>query len=169
MAFWRKKSEDPWDVDPTRKREPVSFFEQEQAGEEQGVLESVKEQWAQRRQEQQEALTLPQEACPWCGKNMEQGFMTGDRGVYWMRGVPDTKVKWFGAGDENTMRVDVEGLFYTYKTTWYCPDCQKMILDAADLQTRAEEYPASDSQDSFARWDGNLVAPYTSEKREKEE
>ena len=166
MAFWKKKSEDPWDMDPNRKREPVSFLEQEQENEEPGVLEAVREQWVQRRQERQEALTLPPETCPWCGKNMEQGFMTGDRGIYWLRGVPDTKAKWFGAGDENTMRVDVEGLFYTYKTTWHCPDCRKMFFDAADLQTRAEEYSASGSQDSFARWDGNPVAPPSPEEIE---
>ena len=54
MAFWKKRSEDPWDMDPNRKREPVSFFEQEQADEEAGLLESVREQWARRRQEKQE-------------------------------------------------------------------------------------------------------------------
>ena len=48
MPFW-KKSEDPWDMNPGRRKEPVSFYEQEQEDEEQGVLESVREQWTQRR------------------------------------------------------------------------------------------------------------------------
>ena len=29
MAFWKKKSEDPWDMDPNRKREPVMYYERE--------------------------------------------------------------------------------------------------------------------------------------------
>ena len=26
-----------------------------------------------------------------------------------------------------------------YHTAWYCPDCKKMTIDAADLRTQAEE------------------------------
>ena len=29
MAFWKKKSEDPWDIDPNRKREPALFYERD--------------------------------------------------------------------------------------------------------------------------------------------
>ena len=90
---------------------------------------------------------------------MEQGFLTGGKGVFWLRGVPDTRAKWLGAGDENTMRVDAEGLFYTYKTTWHCPDCRKMVFDTADLRTRAEETSVSGLQGGTALWDGNPVAP----------
>lgn len=159
MAFWKKQSEDPWDMDPNRKREPVNLFEPEQEDEGTGLLESVREQWAQRRQEKQKALTLEPETCPWCGKQMEQGFLTGGRGVFWVEGVPDAKAKWFGTGFEGTMQVDSEGLFYTYKTTWHCPDCRKMVFDTADLRTRAEETSVSGLQGGTAHWDGNPVAP----------
>ena len=37
------------------------------------------------------------------------------------------------------MRVDTEGFLTTYHTAWYCPDCKKMTIDAADLQTEAEK------------------------------
>ena len=166
MPFW-KKSEDPWDMNPGRRKEPVSFYEQEQEDEEQGVLESVREQWTQRRQEKQEALTLPPEACPWCGGTMEQGFMDGGRGVVWHRGVPDAKARWLGTGGANTMRVDTEGVFATYKTTWYCSGCRKMVFDASDMETMSAEL--STPEDSFACWDGNPVAPPSPEKQEKEE
>lgn len=31
----------------------------------------------------------------------------------------------------------------TYHTAWYCPDCKKMTIDAADLQTEAERNQAA--------------------------
>ena len=40
---------------------------------------------------------------------------------------------------ENTIRVDTEGIFSTYHTAWYCPDCKRMTIDASDLQTEAEK------------------------------
>ena len=41
------------------------------------------------------------------------------------------------------MRVDTEGFLTTYHTAWYCPDCKKMTIDAADLQTEAERNQAA--------------------------
>ena len=31
----------------------------------------------------------------------------------------------------------------TYHTAWYCPDCKKMTIDAADLQTEVERNQAA--------------------------
>ena len=40
-------------------------------------------------------------------------------------------------------RFDAEGFLTTYHTAWYCPDCKKMTIDAADLQTEAERNQAA--------------------------
>lgn len=169
MAFWKKKSEDPWDMDPNQRKRTAALYEQESPDQGEGQLDAVRERWTQRQWEKREALTLPPEACPWCGRNMEQGFIDGGRGVVWHRGVPDTKALWLGTGSANTLRVDTEGVFSTYKITWHCPDCRKMVFDAADMQPLTEENSTSAPEDSFARWDGNPVAPYSAEKQEKEE
>ena len=136
MPFW-KKSEDPWDVDPNRNR---STSEAEETGP--GLLDSLREDWdalQAQRQEKREKLRLPPEKCPWCGKEMEQGFLMGGRGVVWHRGIPAGKALWFSPGNENIMRVDTEGFFSSYHVAWHCPDCKKMTIDTADLQTEAEK------------------------------
>lgn len=138
MPFW-KKSEDPWDIDPAKQRRSA------EAKQEPGLLDTIRDEWdtmQAERQEKKAALRLTPEKCLWCGKDMEQGFLTGARGVVWHRGVPDTKARWLGTGSENTMRVDVEGGWITYKTAWYCPACKKMTFDATDLRTRTEEFEA---------------------------
>lgn len=146
MAFW-KKSEDPWDMDPEkRKKQKTDPYEREwstdrDAPEPEGnsLLDAAREQWTRWRKEKREALHLPPEPCPWCGKDMEQGFLSGGRGICWQRGVPNAKALWIGTGSADTMRVDVEGVLATYKTAWYCPACEKMVFDASDLQTQMEE------------------------------
>ena len=90
-----------------------------------------------------EKLRLPPEKCPWCGKDMEQGFLMSGRGVFWYRGIPTGKARWLSPGGGNIMRVDTEGFLTTYHTAWYCPDCKKMTIDAADLQTEAERNQAA--------------------------
>ena len=143
MPFW-KKSEDPWDIDPNQRR--AAPEPEEKAP---GLLDSLREDWdamQAARQEKREKLRLPPEKCPWCGKDMEQGFLMGDRGVYWYRGTPNKKISLFGAfgaPSEDTIRVDMEGFLTTYHTAWYCPDCKKMTVDAADLQTEAERNQAA--------------------------
>ena len=78
MAFW-KKSEDPWDIDPDERR-----LASEPAEKEPGLLDTLRGDWDAMRaewQETRESLKLPPEKCPWCGKDMEQGFLMGGRGV----------------------------------------------------------------------------------------
>ena len=140
MPFW-KKSEDPWDIDPSKRR-PAT--EPEEKGP--GLLDFLREDWdtmQAARQEKREKLRLPPEQCPWCRKDMEQGFLMGGRGVFWYRGIPAGKALWISPGNEDTIRVDAEGFLTTYHTAWYCPDCKKMTIDAADLQTEAEKNQAA--------------------------
>ena len=135
MAFWNK-GEDPWDVKP----KPVSVPDPDRDGEPDTLLDSLKAWNKERKEEKARRETpLPPEKCPWCGGEMEQGFLSGGRGVVWSRGVPDTKTKWLGAGHGNTLRVDDEGVLLTYKTAWLCPACEKMTFDAAGLRAPGED------------------------------
>ena len=129
MAFW-KKSDDPWDVDPARareKREPVE-----------NPLDSLRD-WNEERRaraaaRQAEWEARPKEVCPWCGKEMERGCLQGSRGVYWYPGPRAASAAWWGPGAfEESLRVDDEGDFLkgTYKTAWYCRDCEKMVFSTA--------------------------------------
>ena len=85
MAFW-KKSEDSWDIDPDERR-----LASEPAEKAPGLLDTLRGDWDAMRaewQETRESLKLPPEKCPWCGKDMEQGFLMGGRGVVWHRASP---------------------------------------------------------------------------------
>ena len=138
MAFW-KKSEDPWDMDPAKQRRSPAAEVPGDAEERKNPLDTLKDWVGEKQAAQRERLTLPAEKCPWCGQDMEQGYLSGGRSVFWSRGVPDTKAKWLGAGHENTLRVDDEGILFTYKTAWRCPACEKMMFDAAGLRPTGEE------------------------------
>ena len=137
MPFW-KKSEDPWDMEPKQVMAAVPERDDEKP---KALLDAVRDWAAKKRSAEKSQLTLPAEKCPWCGGEMEQGFLSGDRGVYWTRGVPDTKTKWLGAGAENRLRVDEEGVLFTYRTAWFCPACRKL---AADLPEPPEDH--------FSQW-----------------
>nr|WP_275552523.1 PF20097 family protein [Oscillibacter valericigenes] len=70
-------------------------------------------------------------ACPWCGREMEMGYLSGSRGVFWIRGVPTARKFWLGAGRGNIIRVDTEGgLMTPHRTAWLCRACRRMVLEA---------------------------------------
>ncbi len=123
MPFW-KQSEDPWDQKPEKRREP-----REPKDPQANPLDSLKA-WNEDRKakgkEKEAAKRLPPEKCPWCGKEMEQGFLTGGRdAVRWHPGV--YKFEFFqGLGGTDVLD---EGTWIPYKTTWLCRDCKKMVLD----------------------------------------
>ena len=71
------------------------------------------------------------------------GYALTVRGVVWHRGIPAGKALWLRPGRENIMRVDTQGDILRYHTAWYCPECKKMTIDAADLQTEAERNQAA--------------------------
>lgn len=134
MAFW-KKSEDPWDWDPSKKRPAPRPAEPKEP--QANPLDSLK-QWNEDRKakakEREEAKRLPPEKCPWCGKDMEQGYLIGGRGIYWYSGIPTTgalaKVGWLGPKLDDAFRVDDEGNFLTspYRTAWRCKECKKVVF-----------------------------------------
>ena len=128
MPFW-KQSEDPWDRKPEKRREP----KEPQVN----PLDSLKA-WNEDRKakakEKEEAKWLPPEKCPWCGKEMEQGFLVGGRdGTHWYPGIH--KADLF-RGLDSTGRIDLldEGGIWSglYKTVWLCRDCKKAVFTMPD-------------------------------------
>lgn len=129
MPFW-KQSEDPWDRKPDR---PCPQPKEPKAN----PLDSLKT-WNEERKvkakEKEEARRLPPEPCPWCGKEMEQGFLLGGRGsVSWYPGIYKTD---FLRGPYDAGRIDVqdEGTIWGgyYKTAWLCRDCKKAVFHMPD-------------------------------------
>lgn len=129
MPFW-KQSDDPWDRKP-----PKQFTEPREPRE--NPLDTLKTWNDQRKtaaKEKEEARRLPPEKCPWCGKDMEQGYLTGGRDtVYWHRGI--VKSSRFARANTECFQVDDEYIpFMRYKTTWFCSNCKKMVFDAPDME-----------------------------------
>lgn len=120
MPFW-KHSEDPWD------RKPPSLKPEKRKENPIGTLKDWNEARRARAKEKEEAKRLPPEKCPWCGAEMEQGFLTGGRdGVRWYSGI-------YRSGPlrclDGTGRIDVldEGGMWGgfYKTVWLCRKCRR--------------------------------------------
>ena len=134
MPFW-KKSEDPWDVE-LEKRCPAPAAEEEK-----GLLDQLQD-WKETRKAEKAKREprLPPIACPWCGKEMEAGYLMGNRGVWWAPGRPDAWAKWAGAGEAfGAVQVDTEGgLMASYRTAWVCRDCGKMVLELPDVPDTPE-------------------------------
>lgn len=153
MAFWNKKSEDPWDIDPNRKREPVSFYERD--------LESQPEP----ERDTAVGLAEPMEEepieeapdCPWCQQKMIRAYLVGGRDR--LRLSDQKPTAFFGTLGHNVIDFNDDGFWTAYKSCWQCKACRKVVAEILD--------PVP--EDSFARWDGNPVAPYSPEKEEKKE
>lgn len=127
MPFW-KKSEDPWDMEPGKEAPAADGPERE--GE--SLPDTVRE-WGARIKtalQKKEAPEGPPETCPWCGKEMEKGYITGGRdAVRWSRGKPG----FLGGLGGESLRIDDEGgLFCSYRTAWYCRDCRKLVADVPE-------------------------------------
>lgn len=134
MAFWNK-GEDPWDVKP----KPVSVPNPDCDREPDTLLDSLKAWNRERKAEKAKRETPPPPmACPWCGKEMETGYIMG-QGVWWAPGRPDALSKWAGAsGVMGAVRVDTEGGMFPYRTAWVCRDCGKMALNLPDIPDTPE-------------------------------
>ena len=125
MAFWKKKSEDPWDLDPNRPKKsaavPVSAEE----------TERTIPPWVQKPGKPEPI------SCPWCGEPMEWGNLYAARGgtggsafLQWREG----EHKGFLDSLRFTGRMVNMGW---YEEAWYCEPCGKLVLDAALAMERA--------------------------------
>ena len=117
MAFWKKKSEDPWDRKPEKKPAMPA-----------AVPASAPEPpaWA-RVNEAPEPIN-----CPWCGAAMLGGFLYGSgRGFMQWREGP-----WRGGLDAlrfTGWKIDLGDS----EAAWYCPACQKLVMDIAGMLEKA--------------------------------
>lgn len=72
----------------------------------------------------------PPETCPWCGKEMEKGYLSGSRGIYWLPKKPGA----FSWGLDNVNLADEGGLLENiYKACWFCKGCRKLTVDTTNL------------------------------------
>ena len=81
MPFW-KKSEDPWDYEPEKR--PVPSAEAGGGEDAPGFFEELRgdlQKWNQERKEKkaQRQTPPPPMKCPWCGQEMEVGYVTSGR------------------------------------------------------------------------------------------
>lgn len=131
MAF-DKKSQDPWDRKPeTRKAPPVSAPEDPEPPEsKKGPLDSLRAWNERRRVEKDEARRLPPEICPWCGREMEQGYLyTGRDKIYWSPGWMDTATAILGPMIGGGIQINDQDRRAACKTSWLCRNCKKMVFD----------------------------------------
>ena len=128
MAFW-KKNEDPWDIDPEKKRrETVSYFETEETVSEEAPKESFFSGLFKKKEEPVEEETpVP---CPYCGELMKKGYLKGGRdNVHWT----ETKPGFLSGLDEALLISDEGGLLTaSYKTSYMCESCRKLIVDVPE-------------------------------------
>ena len=154
MPFW-KKSEDPWDQTPERRRKAKEVKEPQE-----NPLDTLKawnEDRKARAKEKEEAKWLPPETCPWCGKDMEQGFILGGRdAVRWYPGVYKFELFRGLDGDAIDLLSDGSG-FTSYKIIWLCRDCKKAVFDMPDPPEVYDPFaaPAEDEETKEEEESGN--------------
>lgn len=146
MPFW-KQSDDPWDRKP-----PKQFTEPREPRE--NPLDTLKTWNDQRKtaaKEKEEARRLPPEKCPWCGKDMEQGYLHGGRGtLYWTPGVkPGLREALIGPSND-AFQLDCEGVYNVYVTAWHCPECKKLMIDAAGMRPAYNIIPSAETEETAA-------------------
>ena len=157
MAFW-KKSEDPWDIDPEkRKREqaPVTFEtaqETERREEDESILSEIAGLF---KKKPDPIESLPDMTCPWCGKEMTKGYLMGGRDrVCWSAEKPGG---FFGSAFLETVEIRDPDVWNNYKTCWHCIPCRRLVVDVPEQE-----------EETFA-WDGNPPSAGSAEQDAEEE
>ncbi len=147
MAFWNRDEESEWEKHQrARKKETLdeekssvsdefkSYFKYvrqgleaedsyaQQPGEKDTPLKTF---LSRLRPDKPEGEEGPPEKCPWCGGDMIKGYLRGGRdGTRWYREKP----RIFKIPSASVDMLN-EGELCSYKTTWHCQKCHKMVLD----------------------------------------
>ena len=155
MAFWRKKGEDPWDIDPSRKRETTMFYERDPEPQPTPMPEEglAMPELAVEKETQENVEEAP--ICPWCGQEMMRAYIIGGRDRPRLSDEKPTAL--LGTFGYETLDFSDDGFFVTHKSCWQCKPCRKVVADI----------PEPIPEDSFSRWDGNPVAPPSTEEIEE--
>ena len=99
MAFWNT-SEDPWDMDPSKRRPAVREEEGEKDPDAGSLLDDLRA-WNEERKEKKARREVPPEPipCPWCGGEMEVGYLLGSRDADCLErerpGLVQSAANWF--------------------------------------------------------------------------
>ena len=135
MAFWKKKGEDPWDIDPEKKATASASVP---------VSAPEPPDWAQVKKAPE---TI---SCPWCGKGMLSGnlYSGGQRGygpLEWREGAHKSWLDRIG-----TPKQEQYFQLGCYEEAWYCTDCRKMVVDVGlALQQQRPNYEWKDGKIVF--------------------
>ncbi len=127
MAFW-KKSEDPWDQDPSKRRSAAAA--PGPAEREPGLLDRLKDWNEGRKAEKAREETLPAPIpCPWCGRDMEVWYIWNTRGgVYLSRSRPGLLSSGLAVGNRDLLDQG-NPLVAPYKTVWCCENCGRLTAE----------------------------------------
>ena len=125
MPFW-KKSEDPWDIDPEKRkrRNPVTVFEAESEAPEDSE-DFFAEIVGVFKKEEEPAEEPP--VCPWCGQAMTRAYLLGGRDG--LRLSDQKPTAFLGSLGHDTMNLNDEGFLVTHKSCWQCKTCRKLVVD----------------------------------------
>lgn len=117
MAFWKKQSEDPWDMDPNRKNQPTPTPAQTEP------TERTIPPWVHI-----EEPPAPI-SCPWCGENMVWGNLFagsgGSRTSGWLQWREGAHQGFLDSLRFTGRKVDLGA----YEEAWYCMECRKLVMD----------------------------------------
>ncbi|MCI6054600.1 PF20097 family protein [Dysosmobacter sp.] len=148
MAFW-KKSEDPWDIDP-EKRRPAPQPDTEDRDPDTGLLEDLRT-WNENRKAEKALRETPPAPipCPWCGGEMEPGYLVGGRdAVRLVRRRPGGLRL---MDPEDTLYLQGDGTFWCdYKIAWTCKACRKLVLDLPEEAN--EDAPQAAYEEELRRY-----------------
>jgi len=160
MAFW-KKSEDPWDIDPEkRRREPINAFALEPENDETG--ESFLNELAGmfKKKAAQEETPLEPEICPWCGKPMERAYLYSGRDKLQL--CEEKPSAFWGSMMVDTLELCDEGFMVTHKSCWQCKACRKVVVDFPEPEAPVEE-------EGLPAWTAIPVREFHAEETEQQE
>ena len=127
MAFWKKKSEDPWDLDPNRPKKSAAVPAPAEEP------ERTIPPWVHKPEKPEPS------PCPWCGEPMEWGNLYAKNGggiqsygqyLQWREGEHK------GLLDSLRFKGKTVELGW-YEEAWYCETCRKLVLDAGLAMERA--------------------------------
>ena len=168
MAFWKKKSEDPWDMDPNKKRNRAVYHEREIELPSEPVPQPV----SRTRKQEDEGLAMPESAaepevqeepeigpeCPWCGQPMTRAYLLGGQNLLCFT-EQRPRVFWGSLGHEKTYLGDDVGFWSgsgSYQSCWQCKPCYKLVIDIPKPDMVMD---GNATLEGRTFWDGNPVAP----------
>lgn len=139
MAFWNRDEDSEWEQyqkSAKKQEQPTDFedsSESEPAEKGEPILQHLKNVFFNHENpEEPEEPAGPPVLCPWCGKEMEKGYLKSRQyGIEWVK-----KKTFFIACSEE---ICDEGFFGNYKSAYYCRNCCKMTLDVVLTSEQTNE------------------------------